>query len=37
VIYYENDTAALYHTILVGKVNVVVLDVMAAKSEVVIA
>jgi len=34
VIYCENDTASLYHTILVGKVNILVLDVVAAESEV---
>jgi hypothetical protein len=36
VIYCENDAAAVYHTILVGKVNVLVLDEVAAESEVLI-
>jgi len=36
LVYCQNDTAAVYHTILVGKVNVLVIDVVAAESEVLI-
>jgi len=36
VIYCQNDTPAVYHTILVGKVNFLVLDAVAAESEVLI-
>ena len=33
VIYCHNDAAAVYHTIQVGKVNVLVLNLVAAESE----